>query len=218
MSESSSRILRDAPKLLAPVAVAYDRRYKQYGASPRGVFWKDENWQVRRFEVLACIFDDVDAAGGLTIHDFGCGYGAFFDFLRDRPEMYRSRYIGTEMSEALINAARARIGDPRATFRRRLVVTETTDYTFASGTFNMHLDADNEAWAEYVEASLVQLWVHTRKGLAFNMLRADAADRFDGLYYADGEAVRDFCARQLSADVTITNDDPLPDFTVFVKR
>ena len=52
-----------------PVALAYERRLKRYGDTPRGVFWKDGDWQRMRYDILVRIFDDLARAGGLTIHD-----------------------------------------------------------------------------------------------------------------------------------------------------
>ena len=132
--------------------------------------------------------------------------------------MHRSRYIGTEISEPLVAAARERIDDQRTHFVRALSATETADYTFACGTFNMHMRADEVEWLAYVKASLAQLWERSRKGLAFNMLRHDAPERFSDLYYADAELFREFCLQEFSTNVRLTNDDPLPDWTIFVQR
>ena len=43
-------------------------------------------------------------------------------------------------------------------------------------------------------------------------------EKFPGLYYADGEEFLEFCRDRLSPDVTITDDSPLPDWTIFVHR
>jgi len=210
--------LKKSPKLLTPVIRAYERRLKQYGAEARGVFWKDEDFQRQRYDILYNIFDDIDQAGGITVHDFGCGYGALFDYLKDKPVMRASRYIGTDMSAEMIGAAKKRTTDPRASFIRHLLATDQVDITFASGTYNMHVGQDEQDWENYVKASLKQLWGKTRKALAFNMLRQDAEDQFDGLYYINGRDLFDFCTRELSPHVTIQNDSPLPDWTFFVRR
>ena len=211
-------ILKNSPKLLTPVVLAYERRLRHYGDTPRGVFWKNAEWQRKRYEILTGIFDDVAMAGGLTIHDFGCGYGALFDFLADHPAMHMSRYIGTDMSQAMIDSARARIDDPRAQFQRQVRATVSADYTFVSGTFNMHIDADPDDWDSYVKASLRQLWASTRKGLAFNMLSLSARERFDGLYYVAPEDYLEFARLHLDPDAQLIVQPPLPDFTIFVRR
>ncbi len=215
---ATTDIRKQVPQLLTPVVQAYERRLKRHGASPKGVYWRDAEWQQRRYHLLYDIFDEVTEAGGVTIHDFGCGYGALFDFLKDRPVMRRSRYIGTDMCRGMVETAAARIDDPRASFVRQLWAGEVADYTFASGTYNMHINARAETWQAYIETSLAQLWTRTRRGLAFNLLSADTAEKFDGLYYAEPERIFDFCATRLATNVTIATDPPLPDFTVFVRR
>jgi SAM-dependent methyltransferase len=213
-----TKTLKNSPKLLTPVVRAYERRLKQFGPEARGVFWKDEDFQRQRYDILSQVFDDADQAGGITIHDFGCGYGALFDYLKDQPVMHASRYIGTDMSSEMITAAQNRIADPRASFLRHLMAIDQADVTFASGTYNMHVGQDEEDWEDYVKASLKQLWGKTRKAMAFNMLRDDVVDRYDGLYYINGRDLFEFCTRELSPNVTIQNDSPLPDWTFFVRR
>jgi len=210
--------LKNAQGMLEPVLASYERRLEQFGADPRSAFWKNEDWQVRRYRKLVQLFDEDDRQGGIVITDYGCGYGAFFDFLEDRPVMDGSRYIGIDISADMLAEARRRIADPRAGFARHLIATEDADYTFACGTYNMNLGADEAEWDAYIKASLTQLWSRTKKALGFNMLRPDAPDRFPGLYYPEPARYADFCRDALGADVTVTEDRPLPDFTVFVRR
>jgi len=213
------KILMKAPRLLAPVARIYGRRLDECGATAKGVFWKDEAWQIKRFERMAEIFDTDDLqGGGVVINDFGCGYGAFFDFLAARPVMNGSRYFGYDISQEMIAACRDRITDPRAKFLRKMWATEPADYSFACGTYNMHGRADAREWMEYVEASLEQLWSKTRRALAFNMLRDDEPEQYQGLYYVDPDRLRRFCATKLTANLEIFDERPLPDITFFLRR
>jgi len=211
-------VLRSSPRMLTPVVRAYERRLRRYGPTAQGVFWKNREWQLRRYVVLESIFDDLAQAGGVSIHDFGCGYGPLFDYLAEKPVMHRSRYIGTDMSQAMIDAAKARIADPRADFVRGVAAREMTDFTLVSGTYNMHMGANTDDWTDYIRASLRQLWRHTRRGLAFNLLNHDAAEKFSGLYYADPAAFLKFAHENLSPEAELVLDPPLPDFTIFVRR
>jgi len=213
------QILRLAPRLLAPVARIYGKRLDQCGATAKGVFWRGEVWQRRRFERMCEIFTDTDMANGnIAINDLGCGYGAFFEFLAGYPVLQNSRYYGYDIAQPMIAACRDRISDPRAAFYRKMWATKTAEYSFASGTYNLNNDADEAAWEKYVEASLLQLWKRTTKGLAFNMLRRDADDDFQGLYYIDPEKMLKFCRENLSADVEMFDERPMPDVTYFVRR
>lgn len=210
--------LKRSRAMLGPVLESFEQRVAQFGSDPRSAFWKDEEWQKRRYDILSRLFAEPDRQGGVTITDYGCGYGAFFEYLKDRPVMNGSRYIGIDISTAMLEEAQSHIADPRATFQRHLIATEDADYTFVCGTYNMNLGADRDEWAEYVKASLEQLWSKTRKALGFNMLRADAPNQYGGLYYADGMEFVKFCNETLSPDVTYTDDRPLPDWTIFIRR
>ncbi|HIC28338.1 MAG TPA: class I SAM-dependent methyltransferase [Rhodospirillales bacterium] len=221
MTESLSQAietLQRSRSMLEPVLASFEKRVAQFGADPRSAFWKDEEWQKRRYDILSRLFDEPDRLGGISITDFGCGYGAFFDYLADRPVMKNSRYTGIDMSAAMIEEANARIRDSRATFQSHLIATETADYTVVCGTYNMNLGANRDEWADYVKASLEQLWSKTTKAMGFNMLRFDAPDQYPGLYYADGMEFVKFCNETLSPDITYTDDRPLPDWTIIIRR
>ena len=221
MTESLSQAietLQRSRSMLEPVLASFEKRVAQFGADPRSAFWKDEEWQKRRYDILSRLFDEPDRLGGISITDFGCGYGAFFDYLADRSVMKNSRYTGIDMLAAMIEEANARIRDSRATFQSHLIATETADYTVVCGTYNMNLGANRDEWADYVKASLEQLWSKTTKAMGFNMLRFDAPDQYPGLYYADGMEFVKFCNETLSPDIPYPDDRPLPDWTIIIRR
>jgi SAM-dependent methyltransferase len=216
---NSLNILNTPPKLLQPVIRAYELRLKEFGNNARGVFWQNKEYQLKRFEILSRIFDPASNGQDIIIHDFGCGYGALFDYLADKPIMTNAHYIGSDMSSQMVSAARQNIGDPRAKFRHHLLAVDIADYTLVSGTFNMHLGQDEEEWETYIKKSLVQLWSKTQVGLAFNMLRDNTQDIYDGLFYINGYDLFDFCATHLSPNIVIQNDSPLlPDWTFYIRK
>lgn len=214
----TSDVLKRAPQILAPIAVAYGQRLKEFGAKPKGVLWKNREGQLLRFEVLAGILDPGLRRQVFSVNDLGCGYAALFEFLLALPGAEVSRYHGYDISEHMVRLGRARIANPRAAFTQSLIATEKADYSFVSGTYNLHLDVKAGEWTEYVKASLAQLWTKTAKGMAFNMLSVDSANRLDGLYYADGEEFLDFSSRTLTADVTLIDDYPLDEWTILARR
>lgn len=208
-----------ASPLLEPARRAYAHRLKQCGATARGVFWRDESYQARRYDILAQVFEPPHRDGGITIADLGCGYGAFFDYLAPRPVMAGSRYVGYDMTPEMIDVCRRRIADPRAAFVAAPRVTEPADYVFASGTFNLKMFAEDAAWQDYVLGAVEAAWRQTRVGLAFNMLDADGdpAARQEGLFYADAGVFEAFC-RRLAPRLELRRHPPLPDWTLFLWR
>ncbi len=198
------------------IAALYDRRFKKFGAGAKGVYWKGEESQHRRFVYLTGIIEP--GATGVSVNDLGCGYGALFDFLAETPVMDGGSYTGYDISRRMVAEARRRVADPRAHFVRADRATRDADYSFVSGTFNIPMGTEPATWRRYVEEALEELWSRTRKGLAFNMLDARADDQLGNLFYADSGQFFDFCARVLSPDVTLMHTRPLPDWTIWVRR
>jgi SAM-dependent methyltransferase len=210
--------LSDAPRLLAPIAVHYTAALRTYGAQPRGVFWRDTKGQRLRFEQLIGVLDEDDWGRSLSINDLGCGYGAMFEFLADKPSMGEGRYRGYDISEEMVDCCRQRITDPRASFEQSPRATKTADYSFVSGTYNLRLDIPDEAWLDYIRRSLVDLAMMSRKGLAFNMLAADRSKKPQKtLYYAQPQSLYDFCLRAISPRVTLVTDYPLAEWTIWIR-
>ena len=212
------KTLNRSRSMLEPVLKNFENRLAKYGSDPRSAFWRNAEWQRKRFEILSHLFFKDDRQGGVSITDFGCGYGAFFNYLKDLPVMEGSTYTGIDLSSAMINHAQASITDPRANFQQHLISTETTDYTFVCGTYNMNMNADETEWTNYIKASLAQLWSRTTKALAFNLLRSDTPEKFNGLFYTDVAEFLDYCRATLSPNVDYSNDTPLPDWTIFIRR
>ncbi len=211
--------LADAPEILAPVASIYHHRLARYGASPKGVYWRHQFGQFLRFELLlGLVPKDRWCEPGLVLNDLGCGYGAFFDFVKDRVISPDGLYIGYDICEKMVQTASHRIRDPRARFVQSAVAQFVADYSFVSGTFNMKLDVADKTWNGYVKESLRHLWMCSRSGLGFNML--DVAGREDdgGLYFAESDDFVDFCRRELSRNVTLVDNAPLKEWTILICR
>jgi hypothetical protein len=56
----------------------YEAKLRDYGATPRGVDWNGETSQRVRFKVLSKVIDG-QAAGVISVGDYGCGYGAYLN-------------------------------------------------------------------------------------------------------------------------------------------
>lgn len=207
----------DIGQLLEFVSRAYGYRLGDCGPVANGVFWKDEDGQMLRLELLLQAVSAEDLNGPITVNDLGCGYGALFDLLADEPMLRGGRYYGYDISPEMVAAAKKRHPDPRATFIESPVATEVADYSFVSGTYNMSMGANRALWTHYVKNSLEMLWNKTAKIMAFNLLDNKAANQLDDLYYAERRTILEH-ALSLSPDVEIIDDYPLDEFTIIVKR
>jgi SAM-dependent methyltransferase len=204
---------------LGLIAAAYSAQFKEYGACHTGVLWIDKSSQRRRFTEFLYLLEDKGPDAGFTVNDLGCGYGALFEFLADEMPGAVSDYHGYDICPDMIAAAQMRINDSRARFALADAADMCCDYSFASGTFNMMVEADTEIWTAYVKQTLLALWEKSARGLAFNLLDADAVSTLQPwLYYTRREEFLDFCCSCLSPHVEWYHASDAPDYTLLVRR
>jgi SAM-dependent methyltransferase len=201
-------------ELLQQTRQYYDGKLAEHGATARGVDWNSEESQHLRFrELMRLIEDDPDA----SVLDYGCGYGALRPYLRARG--HRGPYIGFDISQRMIAAARAECSDAVAEFLSDRAALEPVDYTLASGIFNVKQATSDEQWKAYVLDTIEDLSRISRRGFAFNALSvySDPEKRRADLFYADPLALFDHCARRISRFVSLLHDTPLYEFTLLVR-
>ena len=191
-------------------------KFHNFGTTSKGVDWKDEASQRLRFIQLARLFDDVETG---TLLDFGCGYGAFHEYLNvQKPDM---RYHGYDISAEMLQAAAShyhRLG--KYVWLSHLRETDKFDYLIASGVFNVRLEHDDAEWTQYIEDTLASFDRLTTRGFAFNMLTtySDIEKRAAHLYFADPARYFSLCKQKYAPYVTLIHDYPLYEFTLLVKK
>lgn len=204
-------------ELLAAVSGYYGAKVEAHGATPQGVDWNGAESQGLRFDRL---LDVIPKTGSdrFTLTDYGCGYGALLETLSSRWTDFR--YQGYDVSESMVRHAQEQYGDdPRASFTADESALAVTDFTVASGIFNVRLDLDEPRWDRYVLQTLDQMAKLSRRGMAFNALtaHADAPLKRGDLHYADPAMLLDHCLRHYSRDVVLRHDYGLYEFTIVVR-
>ena len=202
--------------ILGNVERYYDEKLRKYGPTPRGVDWNSTESQVLRFEQLLMICDTTKE---FSINDYGCGYGALFHYLREKKCVFH--YRGFDISAEMISQAKILSqGINGCEFFSDKSRLSTADYAIASGIFNVKLEASNEEWLDYLEATLDVLDQTSRHGFAFNCLTtySDAKMMRDYLYYADPCTLFDLCKRRFSRHSALLRDYGLYEFTILVRK
>lgn len=200
---------------MTPVARYYAEKLSAHGMTPQGVDWNSDESQQLRFSQLLCVLED-DVAEPMVL-DYGCGYGALAQrLIADRT---RFRYVGFDVCTPMIVQARADVRDPRCAFTDNENDLPVSDYTVASGIFNVRLEASQEQWKAHIVETIATLARHSRKGFAFNMLTryADEEKLRDHLYYADPGEYFKLCKESWSRNVALLHHYDLYEFTVVVK-
>lgn len=198
-------------RVLAEVAAVYHCTLEEYGPVANGVAWGSGESQHRQFEILT---SSVDRARPLTVNDIGCGYGALFDYLDAHFRL--EGYCGTDICEAMVDAAAARVKDPRARFIQSAMPVTAADWSFASGTFNISASADDGIWRRLTEDVLRAMARLSHLGFAFNLLRPERRDDF--LWGAEPEPWQRFCQDELGGRTTLIDSADSDQWSLLVRR
>ena len=194
----------------------YSNKIENFGASPAGVDWNGAKSQEIRFEQLSKIFRDLD---NFSVCDLGCGYGAMHPFIESKAKDFR--YIGVDISEAMLTAAKANLKNKTNTsFSQHINEIVPVDYVIASGIFNVKLDFNIKQWEQYILETIVCMDNASKNGFAFNCLtsHSDITHMKDKLYYGDPAFFLSHVLDKFSKNVTLLHDYGLYEFTVLVRK
>ena len=188
----------------------------QYGSNAKGVHWRNSDTQQLRFQLLCELLLKDDWKEGVSIHDFGCGYGELWLYLLRNG--YRGSYCGYDMNASMITTAKGMISHPRASFIQSKTISATADYTLISGTFNLKMQASQTVWWRYIREQLRLIWQYSRKGMAFNLLIPERQRTpMKRLFYCDRDRLLSFC-QTLSDKVEWKVEGSLGDINVYLRR
>jgi len=87
---------------LSGIEELYTRNLKTHGLASKSVGWKDETEQRLRFEKLVQVVNPDNASQGITVNDYGCGYGAMFQYLDAVPSLKLNKYYGYDISSSAV--------------------------------------------------------------------------------------------------------------------
>lgn len=191
-------------------------KLREHGETARGVDWNGEASQYTRFAQLSRV---IRGEGAFSVNDLGCGYAAYYDFLR--ASHANVTYTGVDIAASMLEAAQERLaGTPGVRFVRAAVPDSEADYGIASGIFNLRLDVPDADWLRYIENTLDVMHATSRLGFAFNCLTiySDPPKMRPDLYYADPSVLFDRCKRRYARNVALLHDYELYEFTIIVRK
>lgn len=189
---------------------------ERHGPSPRGVDWNTIDVQEMRFAQLMRV---RDSEGPFSLVDWGCGYGALYDYLRARAIAFT--YVGYDITPAVLEHARAtHPSAPDAHFVSELADVPKADYVVASGVYNIKNTQTHEAWTTFAREQLQHMFERAERAIAVTFLTSysDPPKQRPNLYYADPLAMFDFAKRSLSPHVAVLHDYGHWDFTLIVRK
>ena len=196
----------------------FTEKLETFGATAKGVDYNGEQARQIRFAELVKI---IHPAQPFSIIDYGCGYGAMFEYLNERG--WDFDYYGVDLIEKMVRAGREKYAAfSNAHFTTDEKELSVADYLVAAGIFNIKLESPYEEWQEFICQTLPRMNALCAKAFAFNMLtKYSDADRMaerPDLFYGDPLFFFDFCKRNFSRNVALLHDYGLYDFTILVRK
>lgn len=208
----------DKNEMLKSTSDYFSEKIKVFKNTPQGVDWNSDESQNLRFKQVAKVIKESE---GFTINDFGCGSGAFSQFLINND--YRNfTYHGSDISLDMIDSAKDNYKNDFVSFKHIKDIDDmnVADYTVASGVFNMKRNISDSDWERYVKESIICIAEKSSKGFSFNLLTSysDLDKMREDLYYANPLDFFDFCKKNFSKNVSLLHDYDLYDFTIVVRK
>jgi SAM-dependent methyltransferase len=194
----------------------YDSKLGNYGPTPKGVDWKDDDSQFRR---LVNLLELVETDDNFSILDFGCGYGALLDQLNLKHSKFS--YYGTDLSNKMMASLKLRFNSHENVFTLEPdeAKKNSYDYVLASGVFNVMFSSIPK-WEEHIFSTLDELFEMCNIGYAANFLSSysDKHYRKENLYYADPARILSYVLQKHSKKVKVVHEAELYDFSILVYR
>ena len=148
----------------------YQQAWMEHGPVPRGVGWRDDASQNKRFEVM---FEGSQA----RIHsllDVGCGYGALVQYLEaHRPSWFRHvGYVGVDSNPSPVLWAQEKLGKRQdKDSKARMFKAADIRQMEGNATFDMVVGSGILSYYDMPEKLdiLDAMWARTRQVMVWNM-------------------------------------------------
>jgi len=196
---------------------SYTNRLIKYGNSPQGLFWKNSFTQIHRFELIITALNKYSNLKKFTICDIGCGYGKFFEFLRNKLKKSTFQYQGCDLNNKLIDYCTKNYSDKNCKFYKKSSPKGIVDFSVMSGTFNLSVTNDIKIWEKYILKNLTSIWKQTNKIMAFNLLNQNERKIEQGLYYTNKNWIKDICEQNFGKTEIIFSSILPDDILIIVK-
>lgn len=202
---------------LKKIQELYSSNLIEKGVSANAVGWNTPESQELRFAKLSSVIERD--THGISVNDYGCGYGAHLRFLIQQLGVDVNEYNGYDLSPEMLIAAKTHLDFCAGVlnlFQTKDIQTNA-DYSFVSGTFNVRFETDENTWEVFIKSKLEELNQFSRKGFAFNLLTSYVDWKEPHLYYGDPCFWFDYCKKHFSKRVSLLHDYPLWEWTMIVR-
>ena len=197
----------------AEIKSQYSKRFKKFGATPKGVFWVSTERQETRFNLILREIQKISPKQAvLDIADIGCGYGSFAGYLFKKLNKNDFKYEGLDINEDLIEHCHRNFLEPNVRFAVGVKPSSDKDFVIMSGTYNLATTNDVSLWEQYLFDCLSECWTHAKSAMIFNLQTSKTRKiASQNIYYAKTSDILNFCIARLgptriTRDASLEND------------
>jgi SAM-dependent methyltransferase len=196
-------------------------KFLEFGDTPKGVDWKDHEAQYISFNyILDVIRSYCPELESFSILELGCGYGAFFEYLKTINRQESIEYFGIDLVDEMIQKAKMtypEIADHFITGDFKSFEFKTTvNFVISSGVFNLKGENNDEQFMAHILRTIELMFVRSDRGIVFNMMTPAPDFKDPKLFYPSLDPFFSFIYQKLSRKIIISTSYPLWKITIGV--
>ena len=196
----------------------YDKRFDTFNNTPKGVFWNSKLSQDLRLNIILDKILQNTKSDEFSIADIGCGYGRFYEILKERNLDDKVKYHGFDINQKIINFCKNNKDFVNVKFGISALPFDDTDYVVMSGTYNLTPTNDISLWEDYIIKNLTNNWKFVRKAMIFNCLIKEKRKIEKKLYYTELSWIKKICERNFCDPEVIKHNLLKDDITIILKK
>ena len=196
----------------------YNKRFDTFNNTPKGVFWNSKLSQDLRLNIILDKILQNAKSDEFSIADIGCGYGRFYEILKERNLDDKVKYHGFDINQKIINFCKNNKDFVNVKFGISAFPFDDTDYVVMSGTYNLTPTNDISLWEDYIIKNLTNNWKFVRKAMIFNCLIKEKRKIEKKLYYTELSWIKKICERNFCDPEVIKHNLLKDDITIILKK
>ena len=196
----------------------YNKRFDTFNNTPKGVFWNNKLSQDLRLNIILDKILQNTKSDEFSIADIGCGYGRFYEILKERNLDDKVKYHGFDINQKIINFCKNNKDFVNVKFGISALPFDDTDYVVMSGTYNLTPTNDISLWEDYIIKNLTNNWKFVRKAMIFNCLIKEKRKIEKKLYYTELSWIKKMCERNFCNPEVVKHNLLKDDITIILKK
>lgn len=203
------------------LAAHYRQCLERHGDRCIGMDWPRKKDNLRRFAVMAKLFEDTLSSSRKRIKllDFGCGTSHFYEYLLSVGLAKKIDYVGIDIVSESIQISKEKFPNNKYLCLDILTSTKALgpyDYITINGVFTQKLSMTEREMRDFLDRVLTRLFPCFKKGLAFNAMSGQVDFRKRGSFHMDLDWAAKLFAKEFTRHFIVRHDYGLYENTFYL--